>query len=498
MKEQEILKMKDITKYFPGSRALNKVSFSLQKGKVHGLVGENGAGKSTLLKILTGILMPDEGQIYIRGKKTYINNAWTAKKNRIALIPQEPVLCENMTVASNVCMGLETLDKFYFIDYRQLNSNTERLLSLIGSSVDSGELVENLNIEEKTIVAIAKVMALEPEIIAMDEVTSPFDGPQTEKLFKVMSSLKSKGISIIFISHKLEEIFQISDQITILRNGEMIDTLDTHTTTKEQVVDLMIGKKISNYIFKGIKARDTNKKTIFEVKTLSKNGYLRNINFKLYEGEILGITGLKGSGIFELAECIFGTKEKDNGIIFVNGSKVFVKTPADSIKAGIGMIARDRQRHGLVICRSIMENIGIIFLKFFSYLGLLIRTRFLKESVCNIIESLKIVPYDFKRKVIFLSGGNQQKTSIAKWLIRDELQILIFCEPTRGVDIGSKEEIYRIIKEISKKRGIIIISIEIPEILRLSERILVMKNGEIVKELDREEASEEKIMKYVI
>jgi len=492
MKKEAFLVMDKISKTFPGVEALKNVDFYLNEGEIVALVGENGAGKSTLMNILAGICTPTKGDIFIGGKRVQITNPAIARKYGIGMVHQQLTLVPNMSVAANIFMGQEWLTKGIFLNSREMLKKSEKILNDIGMPLDPKKIVNEMSMPEQEIVEISRVMMQNPRVVILDEVTSPLDSTEVEHLFRVIRKLKSSGIGIIFISHRLREVFEISDRIVILRDGQNVGMLDTKETSQEEVIRLMIGQTLNHYYARS--EETSTGRTLLRVENLSSDNLFKDVNLTLQNKEILGLAGLKGSGRSELAKAIFGLLRVEKGEIYINDRKVKIETPFDAIRLGIGYIPADRDNEGLALIRSVEENINITLLDLLSNLLSFLNLRKAKENSKNMIKRLRIKTPSLKQKVMYLSGGNQQKVMIAKWLAKDP-NIIIFDEPTRGIDVGSKAEIHKLLVDLRNRgKGIIVISSELPELLRLCDRILVMSEGKITAEFPRSEATEEKIM----
>uniref|UniRef100_A0A7C3MHK5 Sugar ABC transporter ATP-binding protein n=1 Tax=Dictyoglomus thermophilum TaxID=14 RepID=A0A7C3MHK5_DICTH len=494
---EPILRMEGISKTFPGVQALDRVDFEAYSGEVMALVGENGAGKSTLMKILSGAYRKDAGRIYVDGKRVEIQDPYHAQLLGISTIYQELNVTPNQTVAQNIFLGREIkrkgiLGKLGFVDKKEMEKRAKEILDRVGANIDPKELVKNLSVAQRQMVEIAKALSLDAKIIIMDEPTSALGPEEVEKLFEIIRQLKEHGIAIIFISHRLEEIFKIADRITILRDGKMVGLMSRDEATFDKVIYLMVNRPLGD-MFK--KEEVSKGKPLLDVKNL-KSEIIKDVSFTLYEGEILGIAGLVGSGRTELVRLIFGADPKISGEIYLNGEKVEIQSPEDAVKHGIGLVPEDRQNQGLILKMSVRENIGVtIIRKILKFLGFIDKNK-LTEIAENFVKRLNIKTPSIFEKVLYLSGGNQQKVVLAKWLASNP-KVLILDEPTRGIDVGAKAEIHAIMSQLAKTGiGIIMISSEIPEILAMSDRILVMSEGKIVAELPRSEATQEKIMAY--
>lgn len=488
-----LLQMKGISKSFPGVNALTNVQLDLHYGEVLALVGENGAGKSTLMKILTGIYEKDEGEIIFEGKPITPKNTKEAQELGISIIHQELNLMQDLTVAQNIFIGREPTTGFnFFLKEKELNERASKLIESLNINLNPETKISKLTVAKQQMVEIAKALSFNAKILIMDEPTAALTESEIETLFNIIRRLKENGVGIIYISHRMEELKVISERITVLRDGQYIDTLQTDKTDINEVVSLMVGREL----FIESKKRQIQEDSVnkLEVKNLT-NHYVKDINFELKKGEILGFAGLVGAGRTEVARAIFGADPIQRGEIYIDGKKVTIKQPSDAVKAGIGYLSEDRKRFGLMVNMNVSENI------FISSINKYLKGPFVKESIIKKIseeykEKLDIRTPSIFQKVNHLSGGNQQKIVIAKWLLRDS-DILIFDEPTRGIDVGAKGEIYELLDQLAAEgKSIIMISSELPEILRMSHRIIVMCEGRITGELTSEEATQEKIMNY--
>ncbi|MET3696672.1 monosaccharide ABC transporter ATP-binding protein (CUT2 family) [Bacillus oleivorans] len=491
-----ILKMNGIRKEFPGVVALDGVDISLEEGKVLALLGENGAGKSTLMKILSGSYQPDGGSIEIFGKKVEIKNVTHARELGISIIYQELSLSPNMTVAENIFALYEPV-KYGLIDDKAMNRQSQALLDELGISISPTALVKELSISNQQMIEIAKAISSDPKIIIMDEPTSALSSKETEILFNIIRKLKSKGCSVIYISHRMEEIFEITDSVSVLRDGKYIGTVETNDTTSDQLITMMVGRSMDEiYPVKDFPyVRD---EALLELKGYHLQGKYHNVSFTVRPGEIVGLYGLMGSGRTEIAQGIFGMLKKEQGEMFINGKKVEVDNPSTAIKNGIAFVTEDRKHEGLVLSGSVYENTTIANLNKVLNKFKLIKHNKEVEITKRHVESLKIKTPSIYQTVNKLSGGNQQKIVLAKWF-EIEPDILILDEPTRGIDVGAKFEIYKLMIELAKKGvGIIMISSELPEVLNTSDRMLVVRDREIVAEIKNpKETTQEKVMNYI-
>lgn len=484
MDNNSILYLNKISKSFPGVNALSDVNFSIKSGEIVSLVGQNGAGKSTLMSIIAGLITPDDGEIYIEGEFVRITNAAIAEKLNIGIVHQEPTLVPSMSVSVNIFLGREVLMKYGSLNFQYMRKESMRILDVIGFKINPDELVENLSLVEREVVEIAKAMLFSPKILILDEVTAPLGAEVVENLFKLIIELKNKGIAIIFISHRLNEVIKLSDRVVVLRDGKVVGELNNKEKISEKdLINLMLGGKRFE-VSKRDSATGIPKESVFEVKNLTKKQYFKNISFELYKGEIIGFAGLKGSGITEILRTIFGLEKKNEGEIFFKKEKLNILNPKSAMHYSIGMVTNDRQKEGLALIRSIEENINISSLDFLSNKLTFFRPKTLKQTAKNYITKLDIKSRSYNQEVLYLSGGNQQKVVIAKLLLRG-LDIILFDEPTRGVDVNAKNEIHKLLAELKREgKSIIISSPEIPELLSICDRIFIVSMGEIIKKID--------------
>ena len=492
MQNQTILEMKDISKSFPGVQALNKVSFNLKPGEVHVLIGENGAGKSTMMKILAGIYQKDSGEILLHGEPLNIHNPKEALSKGISMIHQELSPIPYMSVAENILLGREPVSTpLKILNRKEMRRFTRELLDSLSIPLDPDTLMSELSVAETQMMEIAKATSFNSSIIIMDEPTSAISDTEVDILFNLIRSLKDRGKSIVYISHKLDEIFRISDRITVLRDGGFVASEDTGNMNQDKLINLMVGREISE-IFP--KEESSIGNVLLEVEDLECKGAFKGVSFTVKKGEILGIAGLMGAGRTEVVETIFGIRNKSNGTIKINGSVVNIESPADAIQHGMAFIPEDRKNFGLILKRSVKENITLLKLKYFSRF-LVIQKRRENKAVDNSIKILGIKTPRKEQNVANLSGGNQQKVVIAKWLLA-EPDILILDEPTRGIDVGSKAEIHKLISQLAVEgKAVIMVSSELPEIMGMSDRVIIMHDGQLTGELPREKFTQERIMR---
>lgn len=486
-----LLEMNDVSKRFLGVHALKGVHFDLRCGEVHALVGENGAGKSTLMKVLTGIHQPDGGEIFFEGKPYAVKNIGEAQNLGISMIHQELNMMNDLTVAQNVFIGRE-LKKGPWLDDAGMVRETQKIFDRIGIKIDPKTKLGRLTVGKQQMVEIAKAVSRDCKLLILDEPTAALTQTEIEDLFRIMGDLKAKGIGMVYISHRMDEISRISDRITVMRDGEYVGTVDTVSVTKDDIINMMIGR----VVYEDPKTHSEvpeDAETVLEVKNLSSGNLFKDVSFKLRKGEILGFSGLMGAGRTEVARAIFGADPRDGGEIFVNGKRVNIKTPEDAVKLGIGYLSEDRKRYGLLLDKSVAENTALASIDKYTKGGI-INDRQIKAEAREENAKLRTKTPSMEQLLKNLSGGNQQKVIIARWLIKNS-DILIFDEPTRGIDVGAKSEIYTLMNQLAKQgKSIIMISSELVEILRMSDRILVMCEGRKTGELDISEANQENIM----
>lgn len=488
-----LIQMEGIMKEFPGVLALNNCRFDLQAGEVHALMGENGAGKSTLMKILTGVYQKDAGTIEFKGQPVELSNPKAAQDAGISMIHQELNLAPDLTVAQNIFIGREPRRKLrLFLDDRALHRQVKELFERMGLDMDPSIKVSELTVAKQQMVEIAKALSYNADVLVMDEPTAALSETEIEDLFRIIRQLRESGVGIVYISHRMDEIKRITDRITVMRDGQYIDTVSTAEVTTQDIISKMVGRQI----YETSKPERTagERETVLEVIGLNQGRNLKDINLTLKKGEILGIAGLVGAGRTELARAIFGADRIQSGEIRVHGRKVTIKGPHDAVRQGIGYLSEDRKRYGCVVDLDVKSNVAIASYGSFLRPGGWMNTAKIREQAEDMVSRLKVKTPHVDQEVKFLSGGNQQKVVIGKWLTRD-CDILIFDEPTRGIDVGAKSEIYRLLNDLAGQgKSIIMISSELPEILRMSHRILVMCEGRITGELDHEEATQESIM----
>ena len=490
-----LVQMEGIKKSFPGVLALNDCCFDLIPGEVHGLVGENGAGKSTLMKILAGVYTKDAGIIKLRGRNVEIHNTRQAQILGISIIHQELNLMKHLTAAQNIFIGREQKKRLRFlVDDAEINRKSEELFKLINLSLDPRVQVAELTVAQQQMIEIAKALSFNLDVLIMDEPTSALSDSEIEELFKVIRNLREQGKGIVYISHRIDELRQICDRVTVMRDGHYIATTPMQEITTEQIIAQMVGREI--YESHHSHERTSQNETVLEVKKLCRGRVVRDVSFNLHKGEILGFAGLLGAGRTETMRLIFGADPLESGEIFIRGKKVLIKKTKDAVNHGIGYLSEDRKRYGLALGMSVKANTIMAAVGKFLKLFFIIDEKKQRNVTTEYIERLKIKTPSIEQLVKNLSGGNQQKVVVGKWLIRDS-DILIFDEPTRGIDVGAKSEIYKLLNELADQgKSIIMISSELPEILRMSHRIVVMCEGKVTATLMAEESSQEKIMYY--
>lgn len=495
--------MKGVVKKFPGVTALKDISFDIQAGEVHVLLGENGAGKSTLMKILSGVYQPTEGKIIIDGKEFSKLTPKDSYENGISVIYQELSVINELSIQENLFVGKLPMKKVGFasvVDYAEMNRKAKELLAKIGLNRDPKTLVEDISVSEKQQVEIAKALASDSKVIVMDEPTASLTNKEVEHLFDVIRALKKEGKGIVFISHKLAEIKEIGDRVSVLKDGAYVGTKQVSEVSVDDLVTMMVGRTVQNtYQHEDAPDSYDGEEVIFEVKKLSrKDGKVKDVSFKLHKGEIVGFSGLVGSGRSEMMNSIFGAEPKSAGEVYIGGKKVNIKSPYSAIKHGLAMVTENRRETGFFHNFDIKQNISILpFIKKSTLGGAggLTSSKFEKECAEAQKKSLNIKCYSVDQGITELSGGNQQKVILGKWVAADS-QIIIFDEPTKGIDIGSKSEIYTLMRKLADEgKGVLVVSSELPELLAVCDTIHVFREGRIVKTFPRREATEENIIK---
>lgn len=482
--------MRGIRKEYPGVCALDGVDFEVAFGEVHALLGVNGAGKSTLMSILSGATRMDGGAIFINDKRLDITSPHKAMELGISVIYQEFNLVPHLTVAENIFLGREPRKRMGFVDYRKMYTGAVSLLERLGAPFSPRERVANLGVAQQQLVEIAKALFKEARVIAMDEPTATLSMKETERLFSIIRLLKAEGKGIVYISHRLEEIFEIADRVTVLRDGRLVETCSLQGVTRERLVEMMLGKALEG----AVPRREAPLgHEILRVEGLTRGGVLEGINLTVMEGEILGIAGLVGAGKTELARALYGLDKIDKGKVVIGGRPVRLQSPAEAIRMGVVLVPEDRKRLGLVLGMAVRENISLASLFRFSRFGF-VNGRRERRIAGEMVESLRVKTPSLEQQVRNLSGGNQQKVVLAKWLLRGA-RVLIFDEPTRGIDVGAKAEVHGLIRALADKgAAILLISSELQEVIDHSDRILVMHGGKITGELRKEEATPERVL----
>uniref|UniRef100_A0A7V4DHT7 Sugar ABC transporter ATP-binding protein n=1 Tax=Candidatus Caldatribacterium californiense TaxID=1454726 RepID=A0A7V4DHT7_9BACT len=494
MSDVPILHFEKLTKRFPGVLALNGVTFSIRRGEVHALVGENGAGKSTLIKIVTGVYQKTAGEIFFEGKPVNFSSPHEALKNGIAAIYQEFNLIPALTVAENIFMGHHFVTRRFFVDWNRMRKEAQELMRFLDVDIDVDQKVRDLGVAKKQVVEIAKALSHRARVLIMDEPTATLAQKEIEGLFRIIKFLKSEGVTIIYVSHRLEEIYEICDRVTVLRDGQHIATRDVQDVTMEDLIRMMVGREV---VERFPRVSHTAKGEVLRVEGLTRRGVLENISFSLRKGEILGIAGMVGSGRTELLRAIYGVDPIDGGKIYIRGKEVRIRSPLDAINHGIALLPEERKVHGLVLLLSVLDNLGLPVLPLVSVRGFIQDGR-LRAIAQDMVQHMNIKTPSLFQKVMYLSGGNQQKVVLGKWFARN-CDIYLFDEPTRGIDVGAKVEIYHLMNRLLERgASIIMVSSELPEILAMSDRILVMREGRIVGELSREEATKEAILRLAL
>ncbi|TFD90006.1 sugar ABC transporter ATP-binding protein [Cryobacterium serini] len=490
----QLLRVTGISKSFPGVQALKDVQFELDRGEVLALVGENGAGKSSLMKILSGIYTKDEGSIFLDGVEVNIDSPKTAQALGVSIIHQEMNLMAHLTIAQNIFIGREPRDGL-FLRERALNRKADELLKRLGINLDPKALVETLTVAKQQMVEIAKALSFDAKVLIMDEPTSALTDVETETLFTLIEALKRSGTGIIYISHRMDELRRITDRVTVLRDGEYIGTLQKEQLDIPTIIEMMVGRHIEEGARP--KAREhSSDEVVLKVEGLNTRQLLKDISFELKRGEILGFAGMMGAGRTEVARAIIGADLSEGGRVHINGKQVKIRQPSDAVSHGIGYLSEDRKAYGLLLEQDVNTNVLLASLRDYTDALGFVHTMKGKQKSREYVASLRIKTPSISATTKNLSGGNQQKVVIAKWLARD-CDILIFDEPTRGIDVGAKEEIYKLLNDlVAAGKSIIMISSELPEVLRLSHRIVVMANGRITGILDNEDADQAKIMDY--
>ncbi len=489
---ENILEIKNLTKTYPGVVALNDLSLTVRRGECHAIIGENGAGKSTLIKSIAGAIKPDKGTIIFEGKEYNSLNPTLSKEIGIGVIYQELVLCPALSVAENIFLG-ERLTKGLFQNEKVMNIKAQEILDQFKvESLKATMKVRTLSTAYQQLVEIAKTIAKKTKLIIMDEPTAPLTEREVEVLFRIIHELKANGITIIYISHRLDELYEVSDRVTVMRDGCYIMTTDTKDITKDELIAAMVGRELK----KPSKTSNSKEKDVLlETRNLGGNG-VQPFSLKLHKGEVLGLSGLVGAGRTEYAQLIFGAREKECGEIYLNGQKVNIKSPQDAVKYGIGMVPEDRKLHGALLRMNIRDNIVVSILKEISNKFYFVDKNKEQDIAKTQMEALRVKAPNADVIINNLSGGNQQKVVLGKWLANGS-EVLILDEPTRGIDVGAKQEIYKLIEDLAAQgKGIIVISSDMEEIIGITDRMLILYEGKLTGELQYEEYTQERILKY--
>lgn len=488
-----LVSMENISKRYPGVLALDNARFELKSGEVHALVGENGAGKSTLVKILSGIATADSGKIFLDGQEIKLDGPRSAQDKGISIIHQELNLMPDLTIAQNIFIGREPRKLKFILNDGGLVKEAEKLFNQLNLKIDPNRKVQGLSIANQQMVEIVKALSFNSKVLIMDEPTAALTTNEIDELFRIIRGLRDKGVGIVHISHRLEELKQISDRITVMRDGKYIETLATKDATVDKIISLMVGRTI----FQEAPHIPNSEKqpVVLEVKNLNNGRFVRDVSFKLRKGEILGFAGLVGAGRTEVLRTIFGADRLISGEVFINGKLVKITKPQDAVKHGLGYLSEDRKQLALALGLDIESNTVMGVFRKFARFGFT-REKKIEVAARKQVKNLSIRTPSTKQLVGNLSGGNQQKVAIGKWLTADS-EIIIFDEPTRGIDVGAKSEIYKLMNDlIDQGKSIIMISSELPEILRMSHRIIVMCEGRVTGELSNKDANQESIMAY--
>jgi len=490
-----ILQLKGISKQFPGVLALDQVDFSVKRNEIHALIGENGAGKSTLVKIINGVHKFDTGEILLQDSAVNIRNPQHAQSLGISTIYQELHLIPDLTVGENILPGREPKHKFRLVDWKALHERSQEFLCQIECDIDTHQIIRNLSIAQKQMVMIARALSQQASLIIMDEPTATLTSVEIESLFKLIRRLQSKGKTIVFISHKLDEVFEISERITVLRDGKVVGTPKTSETSRDEIIKMMVGRTLADEFPQHSGSHIGTE--VIVVKSISTPKGIHNVSFNIREGEVVGLFGLVGAGRTEVAQAIFGVDKIVSGEILLNNKKLQIKSPKDAIANGIAFATEDRKSQGLILGMSVKENIMLPNMRSIT-LFTFIKHHAENQLVEDYIKKLNIKTPTFDQETMKLSGGNQQKVVLARWLCAKP-KVLILDEPTQGIDVGARQEIYLLINELVKQGlAILMISSELPEILGMSDRVLVMHRGRITGQFSKSEATPENVMECAI
>lgn len=490
---EDILKVEHISKEFPGVKALDDVSFSVKKGHIHALIGENGAGKSTLIKILAGIYQNDTGRLFVDGKEMSFKTPKESQNAGIRVVHQELKLVNTLTVTENIFLG-NLMYTNHLVDWAGMKKRAQELLDSMNVAIDADDIVENLTVAKQQIVEICKAVNTECKVLIMDEPTATITVKEQEVMFRIVRKLQNEGVSIIYISHRLEEIFDLADEVTVLRDGQMIKTLPIGDIDRQGLITLMVGRELVNEY---PKIKVPIGEMALEAKNICRHGVIRNARVNVHRGEIVGVAGLVGAGRTEMIRAIFGIDKMDSGEVYLYGKPIHNKSFREAISNGLGLVSEDRKAQGIIPIMSVKNNISMVNIKKIIKRGI-IREDLEQKEADYYIDKLNIATASRETELQYLSGGNQQKVIIARWMMQNS-DVIVLDEPTRGVDVGAKAEIYELMNEMIKEgKAIIMISSELPEILGMSDRIFVMHDGEMAGELSIEEASQERILAMCI
>ncbi len=475
-----ILELKGITKIFPGVKALDNVHFSLKQGEIHALMGENGAGKSTFIKVITGVHRPEEGEIFLNGQKVEFKTPKDAQNHSIAAIYQHGTTYQHLTVTENIFIGHEKMTKLHMIDWKQMHKDAAELLKRLGSDIDPRSEMGNLTVAEQQIVEIAKAISTNAKILIMDEPTAALSKRECEELYRITEQLRDEGCSIIFISHRFEDMYRLASRVTVFRDSQYIGTWDVDGISNSDLISKMVGREIKDIY---PKQQLEKGEEIFRVENLSKTGYYKDVSFSLHKGEILAMTGLVGAGRTEVCQGIMGIEKPDSGKVILDGKVLKIHHPSDAMKAGIGYLPEDRQKQGLILDWGLGQNVTLATLEKFTKFSV-INKKAERQKAKELLEKVKTKALSVYDKASSLSGGNQQKVIVAK-VLNSDLKVVILDEPTKGVDVGAKAQIYEIMSDLAAQGfGVIMISSEMPEVLGMADTILVMKEGRVSKVFD--------------
>jgi len=489
-----VLRMRGISKSFPGVRALDRVDLELDASEVHALAGENGAGKSTLMKILSGVYRADEGEIWLRDRKVAAAGPRAMIEAGVSVIYQELNLVPYLSVAENIFLGREPRKRGGFIDWKKMRAEVATLLEPFGLSLDPKAKVYSIGPAYQQVVEIAKALSLRSGILVMDEPTAALTGHEVDRLFELIRNLRKKGVSVIYISHRLQEIKELADRVTVLRDGRHIVTAAVKDITVDEIIRNMVGRKLTEQY---PKAQQAVRGEVLRVEGLSKRGVCEDVSLAVRRGEILGLAGLVGAGRTEIVELIYGARRKDAGRVFVDGKEVKIRSTRDAVREGLALIPEERKKQGLVLGLSVLDNIALTVLDLYSFFGF-IKRRIVTGLVRKMSGEVGVRTPSLAQLVRNLSGGNQQKVVLSKWFVRD-CDVYIFDEPTRGIDVGAKVEIYRLMQNLAAQgAGIIMVSSELIEVMNMSDRIAVVCNGRIVTEFVRGQATDEEVMSWAL